>query len=172
LGEAGLNGSILIAMLMAASAPTPYARADDFAQSMLAIHNRERAQVGVPPLVWDSRLAAEAASYVPELVDLGDLEHSDEAMNGETGENLAMGTQGDYSAEDLAEYWVEERESFVPGIFPDVSRTGDWSEVGHYTAMIWRGTTRVGCAAGTGGGELYLVCRYAPVGNVDSRRVF
>ncbi|HYJ52630.1 MAG TPA: CAP domain-containing protein [Allosphingosinicella sp.] len=167
-----MNGSILLAMLLSSSSPTPYPRADGLAESLLAIHNRERAEVGVPPLVWDSRLAAAAASYVPELVDLGDLEHSDEAMNGETGENLAMGTDGDYSPEELADLWVEERSAFVPGVFPNVSRTGDWSEVGHYTAMVWRGTRSVGCAVGAGGGDLYLVCRYAPAGNVDSQRVY
>jgi len=170
--EAGMYASLLLAISLSASAPAPYARVDDLAESMLAIHNRERAEVGVPPLVWDARLAREAASYVPELVDLGDLEHSDEAMNGETGENLAMGTDGYYSPEDLAQLWVDERDIFMPGVFPDVSRTGDWEEVGHYTAMVWRGTTRVGCAVGEGGGDLYLVCRYAPAGNVDSRRVY
>lgn len=167
-----MNGSILLAMLMSSSSPALPARAGALAENLLAIHNRERADVGVPPLTWDARLAAEAASYVPELIGLGDLEHSDEAMNGETGENLAMGTDGAYSPEDLAELWVEERGSFVPGVFPDVSSTGDWSEVGHYTAMVWRGTRRVGCAVGAGGGDLYLVCRYAPAGNVDSQRVY
>ena len=167
-----MYASIMVAALLSSSTPTPYARGDRLAESLLAIHNRERAEVGVPPLVWDSRLAAEAASYVPELVDLGDLEHSDEAMNGETGENLAMGTDGAYSPEELAELWVEEREMFVPGVFPNVSRTGDWSEVGHYTAMVWRDTRSVGCAIGAGGGDLYLICRYAPAGNMDSRRVY
>ena len=93
-------------------------------------------------------------------------------MDGETGENLAMGTAGHYSPEDLAQLWVDERRIFVPGIFPNVSRTGDWSEVGHYTAMVWRDTTSVGCAVGAGGGDLYLVCRYAPAGNVISERVY
>lgn len=167
-----MNGLILLAALLSSSAPPPHARADRLAESLLAIHNRERAEVGVPPLVWDERLAAEAASYIPELIDLGDLEHSDEAMEGETGENLAMGTAGHYSPEELAQLWVDERRIFVPGIFPEVSRTGDWSEVGHYSAMVWRDTTQVGCAIGAGGGDLYLVCRYAPAGNVISERVY
>lgn len=161
---------LLLAALLAS--PAPYPGGDRLAESLLAIHNRERAAVGVPPLAWDDRLAAEAASYVPELIDLGDLEHSPEAEDGETGENLAMGTAGYYSPEQLAQLWVDERGSFVPGIFPDVSRTGDWDEVGHYTAMVWRDTTKVGCAIGAGGGDLYLVCRYEPAGNVISERVY
>ena len=167
-----MNGVILIAALLSSTTPPPHSRATPLAESLLAIHNRERAEVGVPPLAWDERLAAEAASYLPELIDLGDLEHSDAAMNGETGENLAMGTAGHYSPEALTELWVDERRSFTPGIFPNVSRTGNWSEVGHYTAMIWRGTTSVGCATASGDGHLYLVCRYAPAGNVISERVY
>ncbi|HST35585.1 MAG TPA: CAP domain-containing protein [Allosphingosinicella sp.] len=166
---------ILLAALLlpAATSPGPaLPRGERLAESLLAIHNRERAQVGVPPLVWDEALAAEAASYVPELIDLGDLEHSDEAMEGETGENLAMGTAGYYSPEALTQLWVDEKNSFENGIFPNVSRTGDWDEVGHYTAMVWRETTSVGCAIGSGGGDLYLVCRYAPAGNVFSERVY
>jgi hypothetical protein len=167
-----MNSLILIAALLSSTTPPPHLRANQLAESLLAIHNRERAQVGVPPLAWDERLAEEAASYLPELIDLGDLEHSDEAMNGETGENLAMGTAGHYSPEDLTELWVDERRIFTPGVFPHVSRTGDWSQVGHYTAMVWRDTTSVGCAARAGGGDLYLVCRYAPAGNVISERVY
>jgi len=167
-----MNGLILLAALLSSTAPSPHLRGDRLAESLLAIHNRERADVGVPPLVWDERLAAEAASYIPDLIDLGDLEHSDEAMEGETGENLSMGTDGHYSPEDLVQLWVDERSIFTPGIFPNVSRTGDWSEVGHYTAMVWRDTTQVGCAVGAGGGDLYLVCRYLPAGNVISERVY
>lgn len=167
-----MNGLILLAALLSSPVPQANARTDRLAESLLAIHNRERAQVGVPPLVWDEGLAAEAASYIPELIDLGDLEHSPEAEEGETGENLAMGTDGHYSPEDLIQLWVDERRIFVPGVFPQVSRSGHWSEVGHYTAMVWRDTTKVGCAVGSGGGDLYLVCRYDPAGNVISERVY
>jgi hypothetical protein len=60
---------------------------------------------------------------------------------------------------------------FVPGLFPRVSRTGNWSAVGHYSQMIWPTTTRVGCALASSQLADYLVCRYAPAGNIDGRRV-
>ena len=104
-----MNGLILLAALLSSPVPQANARADRLAESLLAIHNRERAQVGVPPLVWDEGWPREAASYIPELIDLGDLEHSPEAEEGETGENLAMGTDGHYSPEDLTQLWVDER---------------------------------------------------------------
>jgi hypothetical protein len=71
----------------------------------------------------------------------------------------------------MIDYWVSEKRNFVSGIFPNVSRTGNWSDVAHYTQVIWRTTNRVGCAIH--GDERYdwLICRYAPPGNIDGRRV-
>ena len=53
---------------------------------------------------------------------------------------------------DLVGFWVEEKQYFQPGTFPNVSRTGQWKDVAHYTQMIWKGTTNVGCAVHVAGG--------------------
>ena len=55
--------------------------------------------------------------------------------------------------------------------FPNVSRTGRWKDVAHYTQMIWKGTTNVGCAMHVAAGRTYLICRYSPPGNADGRAV-
>jgi hypothetical protein len=47
-----------------------------------------------------------------------------------------------------------------------VSRTGDWSQVAHYTQIVWPATQRVGCATASNRSNDYLVCRYLPAGNV------
>jgi hypothetical protein len=67
--------------------------------------------------------------------------------------------------------WVSERRWFRPSVFPGVSRTGRWSDVGHYTQMVARRTTRVGCAIRSSRNWDYLVCRYNPSGNVDGSRI-
>jgi hypothetical protein len=138
---------------------------------MIAAHNRYRAAAGVPALQWDAELAAGAADYGPALGRMGRLAHSPREARPGQGENLWMGTAGAYRPETMVDNWASERASFRPGIFPDVSRTGNWAEVGHYTQMIWRGTTHVGCALHPTRQWDYLICRYAPAGNVMGQRV-
>jgi hypothetical protein len=60
---------------------------------------------------------------------------------------------------------------FVPGVFPAVSRTGNWIDVAHYTQIVWPTTTRVGCAIYSSRSWDFLICRYSPSGNIDGRRV-
>jgi hypothetical protein len=80
-----------------------------------------------------------------------------------------MGPHGYYPVEAMVGSWASEKRWFRRGVFPNVSRTGDWSDVGHYTQMVWPTTTRVGCAVASTGRVDYLVCRYANAGNIDGR---
>ena len=144
---------------------------NDFAARILAAHNRERALVRVPLLRWDPALAAAAAAYAPTLERLGQLEHSPRAGRPGQSENLWMGSAGRYAPEQMVGSWASEKARFRPGVFPDVSTTGDWLDVSHYTQMIWPTTTSVGCALQHGRRADFLVCRYAPKGNQDGRRV-
>jgi hypothetical protein len=100
---------------------------------------------------------------------MGRLEHSPRASRPGQRENLWMGPRGVYSPEQMVGAWINERALFYPGVFPNVSRTGNWSDVAHYTQMIWKGTTRVGCAIQPAGQTEYLICRYSPPGNIDGK---
>ena len=154
-----------------APAPPFIASTNNFPDRIIALHNRERAAVGVPPLAWDSTLAAGAASYARSLALSGAFAHSDRRTRGGVGENLWMGTRGAFTVEQMVGSWASEKRMFVPGVFPRVNRSGNWSSVGHYSQMIWPTTTRVGCALASSRSADYLVCRYAPAGNIDGRRV-
>jgi hypothetical protein len=157
---------LFVVMMMLASAP---ASAQSWEAQALALHNRERADWRVPPLSWDLGLAAAANQYATELARTGQWGHSPRDTRRGQGENLWMGTAGAYRIDDMVGAWIGERRLFRAGVFPDVSVTGNWIDVGHYTQMVASRSTRVGCAMRSGGGWTYLVCRYSPSGNVDGR---
>ncbi|MEB3323986.1 MAG: CAP domain-containing protein [Cyanobacteriota bacterium] len=134
---------------------------------ILQVHNRERAAVGVAPLRWDPALAATALECAKALAASRQFRHC------RSGENLWMGTAGRFTPAQMVQPWAAERRDFQPGTFPAVSRSGTWQAVGHYTQMVWRTTTTLGCAAATGAdGLTRLVCHYAPPGNILGRPVF
>ena len=143
----------------------------DFAPRLVVLHNRERAASGAPLLSWSRDLAEAAAAYGPQLAARGRLAHSPQDSRRGQGENLWMGMRGAYRLEEMVGSWSEEKRLFRPGAFPQVSRSGKWSDVAHYTQMIWRGTTRVGCAIHRGRDWDFLICRYSPPGNVVGQRV-
>ena len=137
---------------------------------ILAAHNRERARVGAAPLAWDQRLAASAAAYGPTLDRIGALRHSPRSARPGQSENLWMGTRGYFSPEAMVGAWISERDHMRPGVFPAVSRTGRWEDVGHYTQIVWPTTTHVGCAVYSAASNDFLICRYSPKGNIDGYR--
>lgn len=135
--------------------------------TMIAAHNQARRQYGVGPLAWDDALARDAAVYAQHLARTGRFQHDPQrGRRPPQGENLFMGTRDAYSYSDMIRLLIDERRFFRPGRFPAVSRTGDWSQVAHYTQIIWPTSQRVGCATASNRANDYLVCRYWPTGNV------
>jgi uncharacterized protein YkwD len=160
-----------IAASLAAAAPvrsSPHAESV-LAARLLAAHNRERDRIGVPPLKWNAVLADQAREWAKNLARRRIFVHSRNTRG--IGENLWMGTRGAYAPEEMIGGFIAEAQHFTPGRFPQVSRTGNWADVGHYTQLVWANTRTVGCALAEGGGDEYLVCRYWPAGNVVGQRV-
>lgn len=174
-----MGRSLAIALLLGASPGPAHAAAyvatssglDDLTARILAAHNEARSEVGAPPLQWDPDLAVAAASYGPALSRIGRLVHSPRAGRENQRENLWMGQQGRFHPEEMVASWSDEKRLFRPGAFPDVSRTGNWWDVAHYTQMIWKSTTHIGCAIYRDGTWDYLICRYSPPGNRDGKVV-
>lgn len=158
-----------IVNLSGAADQTSAATADSAAAEILKAHNRYRTELNIPPLTWSDKLAKNAQSWANRLAAERRMYHS--SGTGE-GENLWMGTSGKYSLTQMVDIWGREKEFYKDGTFPNVSTSGNWSHVGHYTQVIWRNTAAVGCAKSTGGGYDYFVCRYAPPGNIARERVY
>jgi hypothetical protein len=151
--------------------PTPKVALLPNEQSFLNAHNRERLAFGVPPLEWDPALAAGAKAYAIQLTAAGQMVHSSREGRKDIRENLLQSPRGSLSSEQMIGLWAAEKSKFVPGVFPDVSSTGNWSDIGHYTQMVWATTTRVGCATHEDARFTWLVCRYSPPGNRDGTSI-
>jgi hypothetical protein len=144
----------------------------NFNERLLAAQNRERSVVAVPPLAWDDQLAKGAATWAKHLSRTGRFEHSPDRPGAEPqGENIWGGTPGHYLPENMVGLWAAEKRAFKPGVFPNNSRTSRIEDVSHYTQLIWRRTTHVGCATSAAGSEEILVCRYRTAGNVIGQAI-
>jgi len=140
-------------------------------QEWLAEHNEARAAVGLPPLRWSHQLRADAQAWAEDLARRRAFHHSPDLLEVRQGENLWMGTRERYAPWQMIDGFLAERAIFRPGVFPEVSTTGRWVDVGHYTQIIWPETQEVGCATALNAKHEVLVCRYWPAGNVMGYRL-
>lgn len=163
-----ITGSLAIAAPLCAE-PTQNAR--NFAWELLAAHNLERDRMKVRHLTWSQELARDAQDWAENLARKGRMEHTTQAQRKSAGENLWMGKAGYFGPRAMVETFLDERRHFRPGQFPNVSRTGRWQDVGHYTQIIWANTREVGCAVAKGKRNDFLVCRYRPGGNWIGQKV-
>lgn len=143
-----------------------------FARELLEAHNRYRTEVGASGLAWSPTLATSAQGWADQLAAEGAFYHSDRAFRNGAGENLATGgPPGAYTLTGLVNLWGAEQQYFIPGKpFSDAaSNTGSWQDIGHYTQIIWRNTTSVGCGLATTADRDILVCHYDPAGNITGQ---
>jgi Cysteine-rich secretory protein family len=112
----------------------------DFVNTILEIHNRERAAVGVPPLVWSDELAAHAKDWAEHLATQLAIVHCLNVPGCDThneGENLAGGmwpnTTLHYKVEQLVQIWVSEKNNYHNGPITDQSFH---PMTLHYTQMV------------------------------------
>ncbi len=143
-----------------------------FDQRILEAHNRERLGLGLTPLSWSPALAESAQRWAGYLATSHRFEHAPENPMAPEGENIWAGTKGYYAPEARVSAWIREKKFFRTGIFPNNSTTGKVEDVGHYTQVVWRATTKVGCANASNGAEDILVCRYSEAGNYLGERPF
>jgi len=142
------------------SSPNKSASLPAGAQAFVDAHNRVRAQHCAKPLAWSDKLAQIAQRWANALRDKGcAFAHS----NGSTGENLAAGTSGTLDPEAVVKMWYDEVSAYR---FPN----GGFSmKTGHFTQVVWRGTTHVGCGRTQCKGMDIFVCEYDPPGNWEGQ---
>lgn len=144
---------------------------------MTAAHNAVRARAHDPepspalePLTWSSTLAATAQAYANEVATDCQLAHSNAPG---LGENLASNGGWMSNPMEVVEGWAAEEACYTFGAFfvSDACNAAcvaglNSNGCGHYTQIVWRATTTVGCGFATcsNGNEIW-VCNYEPQGN-------
>ncbi|XP_068321322.1 pathogenesis-related leaf protein 4-like [Pyrus communis] len=142
----------------------PSSHAQDSPQDYLNAHNAARAQVGVAPLSWDTNLVNYAQRYANSRIGDCNLVHS----GGPYGENLAQGT-GDLSGKAAVNLFVSEKANYNYN-----SNTCAAGKIcGHYTQVVWRSSTRLGCAkVRCNNGGTFIGCNYDPPSNYAGQRPY
>jgi len=139
----------------------------DGPQGWVEDHNYYRCLHGADPIVWDSNLADKAQAWVNELAKAnGALTHSQCYYTWPySGENLSKGPtgQGNFQCNGQRRHYDQHCAlySWYKEYGAAWDCVGDWTtakfgDVGHFTAMVWKGIGRVGCASN---GD-YYGCEY------------
>lgn len=134
-------------------------KADDKEIELLvARHNFWRADVGVGEITYSDELAEVANSWAKQLKEQGcEFKHSKNAY----GENLFKGTVGYFTAADAVDSWGSEKQDYDYG----KNKCAVGKMCGHYTQIVWKNTTEVGCAKVICDGSVIWICNYNPAGN-------
>ena len=138
-------------------------------EGITAIHNEIRRSHGVGvDLEWDESLAEISLQWLKHLETNNncEMEHN---WDSPLGENLMWATFY-MEPEEVVRSWADEE------VYYDYeSNTCQEGEMcGHYTQIVWKDTTKVGCAmlVCENGSEHLWMCNYDPAGNWDNVRPY
>ncbi|KAJ5553448.1 PR-1-like protein [Penicillium frequentans] len=151
------------------SAPARYPYEGSYSDKVLYTHNIHRANHSAPYLSWDQSLANAAHAWAVTC----QFRHNTAMLPGGYGQNLAGSAPAASLGQHVSEFWYnDELRSFDP-YYGQGAPGGDFSTYGHFTQVVWKDTTKVGCATvdcrASALGMWYTVCNYFPRGNVNGR---
>ncbi len=129
--------------------------------ALLDAQNKIRADVGLPKFEWNCELA----DYAQEWATRGKFEHR---PDDDYGENLYVSSDAGISPVSGVQSWLTEKAFWNNN--SGVCQTG--KICGHYTQIVWRKTTEVGCGINRNASvewKVLLVCNYNPAGNVGGK---
>jgi pathogenesis-related protein 1 len=129
-----------------------------FARELLAAHNVVRQKTGLPPLKWSNELAARAEEWAKRLAATGASR-----MQGIPGQNIGYtAPPGGVKGADVVAAWAAEATNYDHEknacIDPKL-------RCNHYTQIVWRNSSHLGCGTARDAQRDIWVCDYDPPGN-------
>lgn len=135
-------------------------------RSILIEHNKERKLLNIPNLTWNEEIASYAEEWALQLAEEDNSIHHRSGDN--YGENISWISE---MPEDISEgvaMWNEEKVYFK---YKPLGN--DWAKAGHYTQVIWKNSTQVGCGCAVSkSGAFFFVCNYDPPGNYMGQKPY
>lgn len=153
-----------LAVWCAVAAAAPAAARPHWAGEIVDAHNYVRKREHLEKLKWSDSLAKVAQQWADHLADRDLFEHSRDSRY---GENLFAITGARASAKKVVEAWASESRDY-----DSISGRCKKGMCGHYTQIVWRNTTEVGCAVARHKKREIWVCEYSPPGNVTGQRPY
>jgi len=133
---------------------------DHFQAQILARHNELRVRHRVGKASWHAGAAAHAKKWCQHLADTGTFEHDHGSGYGENiYKSWGRGGVSENLGNDVSNGWYSEVKNY------DYSTGGFSMRTGHFTQMVWKASTGLGCSYATSGNEVVICCNYSPPGN-------
>ena len=138
-----------------------------FRQDTLKYHNVYRKMHHAPPLANDAGLDKEAQAYAEKMAKSGNFAHAPANERNGAGENLFASYYTEVDGTILTALSKEATDCFYDEIKDyDFNNPGFSMSTGHFTQVVWCGSTKLGVGIAVGKSGFYMVARYGPAGNM------
>jgi len=142
----------------------------------LLAHNVHRANHSAADLTYSNELAAVAQQIASSCVYAHDTTVQSTTGNGVYGQNIAAGLTADEVTDVITNLWYNAEVNAYSPYYGQANPGGNFNDYGHFTQVVWQGTTVVGCATQdcSAGGlanvgpnvpPYFTVCNYYEAGN-------
>uniref|UniRef100_A0AAG5D7J0 SCP domain-containing protein n=1 Tax=Anopheles atroparvus TaxID=41427 RepID=A0AAG5D7J0_ANOAO len=130
-----------------------------FQKNCLERHNVLRAKHSAAPLVLDAGLCQYAQEWATYLASINRLQHRPVRKYGENCYAKLGGPTP--SASSVVNAWYNEIKYYTFG----APSPHNFSQVGHFTALVWKKSRKLGVGIAKRGTYTYVVANYDPHGN-------
>ncbi|KAL5269718.1 hypothetical protein ACHWQZ_G003248 [Mnemiopsis leidyi] len=129
----------------------------------LKAHKKYRKLHGVKKLKWDNNVAEFAEKHCKYLADNDKFEHSKNSGYGENLYKAGGSGSADKAGQKATKMWYDEIKLY------NYNNPGFSMQTGHFTQVVWKSSTKLGCAMATKGSSTWVCCNYSPPGNYQGQ---